>query len=73
MDREERAYWKEINQDHNLFIPCEVLPEQLPDAVEVFKPAVFYFEGATESNPGLQDYPLIQEYVQAVQTIVERV
>lgn len=73
MDSDEREYWREINQDHNLYIPCEVLPEQLPVALEVFKPAVLCFEGTTESHTGLQDYPLIQEYVQAVHSIVERV
>ena len=65
--------WRDINQYHYLYIPCDVLPEYIPLAVNYFKPAVLCFEGTTESHTGLQDYPLIQEYVQAVHSVVERV
>ncbi len=65
--------WKKFNQEHHLFLPCDVDPEDVLDAIEPLQPAALYFEGASESHTGLQDWPKIQRYVQAIQQIVERV
>lgn len=65
--------WKWLNQQHHLLIRCDVPPESLPEALEVFHPTGLFFEGGTESHPGLQDYPKIQAYVQTLGRIFTRV
>jgi len=69
----DKHHWRKLNQEHHLFLPCDVEPEGLLDAIETIQPAALYFQGASESHTGLQDWPKIQAYVQAIQQIVERV
>lgn len=69
----DRHHWKKLNQEHHLLLPCDVEPDALLDAMATFQPAALYFQGASESHTGLQDWPKVQAYVQAIQQIVERV
>ncbi|MCF7803883.1 MAG: hypothetical protein K9N46_01100 [Candidatus Marinimicrobia bacterium] len=65
--------WRDVNEAHHLLIPCKAEPATLPTLLDRFKPAGLFFQGGTESHTGLQDYPRIQAYIQAIHSIVERV
>jgi|GEM_PF-2018085 len=65
--------WKALNQQHHLLIRCDVPPDELPDALAIFRPPGLFFDSGTESHPGLQDYPRIQAYVQALGQVFSRV
>ncbi len=65
--------WKALNQQHFLILPCDVVPEALSDALSTIQPAGLLLEGATESQPGLQEYPLIQRYLATLSRIITRV
>jgi len=73
MDKSSKQAWQKVNQEHHLLIPCDVAPDELPEVLSNFKPGGLYFEGGTESHTGLQDFPLIQAYIQTVHSVVERV
>lgn len=65
--------WRSLNQQHHLLIRGDVPPDELPDALAIFRPAGLLFDGGTESHPGLQDYPKIQAYVQVLGRLFTRV
>jgi len=62
--------WRQLGQQHYLMITSDVGPEELPDAVDFFRPAGLFLEGITESHTGLQDYSLVQEYVATLGKLV---
>jgi len=55
--------WRELNQQHYLLLTSDIRPEELPEALDFFRPAGLFLEGITESHTGLQDYSLVQKYV----------
>lgn len=73
LPKRELQSWQGFNQQHHLLIRCDVPPESLPEALDVFRPTGLLFEGGTETQPGLQDYPKIQAYVQTLGRIFTRV
>jgi len=73
LSEEDLRPWRDLNQEHHLLLPCSVPPEKLPSVLDHFKPGALLFQGGTESRTGLQDFPLLQAYIQAVHSIVERV
>lgn len=73
LEQHDLHLWKQLNQEHSLLLPCDVEPDVLLHHLDIMQPSALYFQGASESHTGLQNFPKLQRYVQTIQEIVERV
>ncbi|MBS1272254.1 MAG: N-(5'-phosphoribosyl)anthranilate isomerase [Candidatus Marinimicrobia bacterium] len=73
LPEDELRPWRELNQAHHLLLPCTIPPKELTSVLHRFKPAALLFREGTQDHAGLQDFPLLQAYIQAVHSIEERV